>query len=129
MTKEEFKNRTGVQVDDYEWYAINETYNYSEVDKDTFCKFWCKMNANRVSNARLAAKSKKSADEIINKLNLVYMRYSSTCDNALEKLTPRDKEWLTDCGITVNLNWNLITLKSMILVRIEEVTDKIKGRA
>lgn len=127
MTREEFKNRTGVQVDDYEWYAINETYNYSKVDKDTFCKYWCKMNANRVSNARLVTNKNKSVDEVINKLNLIYMRYSSTCDNALGKLTPRYKEWLVDCGITVNLNWTLTTLKSMILIRIDEVKDKKVG--
>ena len=58
MTQQEFFNRTGVEVSNDEFWAINEMYNYSEVDKDEFCKLWCKMNPVRVKNAKIERKIK-----------------------------------------------------------------------
>ena len=52
MTKQEFFERTGVEVSDNEFWALHETYCFSELDKDEFCKMWCKMNARRVKNAK-----------------------------------------------------------------------------
>ena len=53
MTKQEFTNRTMVEVSNYEFDAINEVYMHSDLDKDQFCKMWCKMNATRVKNAKV----------------------------------------------------------------------------
>lgn len=59
MTQQEFFNRTGVEVGNYEFEAITEVYMNSDLDKDEFCKMWCKMNASRVKRAKL---EKKIAD-------------------------------------------------------------------
>ena len=53
MTKQEFTNRTQVEVSDIEYNAIEMVYMHSDVDKDEFCKMWCKMNANRVKAAKV----------------------------------------------------------------------------
>ena len=53
MTKQEFKNRTHVEVSDNEFEAINIVYEESDLQKDEFCKMWCKMNASRVKAARV----------------------------------------------------------------------------
>lgn len=52
MTQQEFFQRTGVQVSQLEFDAINNVYYASDFDKDEFCKFWCRMNASRVKEAR-----------------------------------------------------------------------------
>lgn len=54
MTQQEFFERTKVEVSNDEFWAINEVYNYSELDKDEFCKLWCKMNKTRVKAAKAA---------------------------------------------------------------------------
>ena len=48
MTIQEFYNRTGVEVSADEFWNIHEVYVKSELDKDEFCKMWCRMNARRV---------------------------------------------------------------------------------
>lgn len=53
MTQQEFTQRTKVEVSNDEFWAINEVYNNSEIDKDEFCKMWCKMNKSRVKNAKV----------------------------------------------------------------------------
>ena len=59
MTQQEFFNRTGVEVNNDEFWAINEVYNNSDVDKDEFCKLWCKMNPERVQKAKIERKWKE----------------------------------------------------------------------
>ena len=70
MTQQEFLNRTGVEVSNSEFWAINEVYNNSDLDKDEFCKMWCKMNQSRVKAAK--------ADRIIQQKERAYK-------NALQK--------------------------------------------
>jgi hypothetical protein len=53
MTKQEFTNRTQVEVSNSEFDMINEFYMNCECDKDEFCKMWCKMNPERVKNAKV----------------------------------------------------------------------------
>lgn len=62
MTKQEFTERTKVEVNDNEFETINAFYMDCECDKDEFCKMWCKMNPNRVSNAK-AEKKLRERDE------------------------------------------------------------------
>lgn len=52
MTQQEFESRTQVKVSINEWLAIDQIYSLSDVDKDTFCKLWCKMNPVRVKAAK-----------------------------------------------------------------------------
>ena len=54
MTQQEFFNRTRVEVSLDEFLSIHEVYNHSDLDKDEFCKLWCKMNKTRVKAAKAA---------------------------------------------------------------------------
>lgn len=63
MTQKEFFNRTGVYVSDKEWWAINEVYNYSDLDKDEFCKMWCKMNKTRVERVKGEKKQQQEREK------------------------------------------------------------------
>lgn len=69
MTQSEFTQRTKVAVDNEEFFAIHEVYVASDLDKDAFCKMWCKMNKSRVQ----AAKEKNKAAEFeAKKRNYLY---------------------------------------------------------
>lgn len=59
MTQQEFTQRTQVEVTYKEYEAIETVYMNCDLDKDEFCKMWCKMNRSRV----IAAKVKKAAQE------------------------------------------------------------------
>lgn len=52
MTQQEFFNRTKVEVSFKEYEAIEMVYMNSDLDKDTFCKMWVKMNQTRVEQAK-----------------------------------------------------------------------------
>lgn len=58
MTHAEFFNRTNVTVSSEEFDAINTVYMASDLDKDAFCKMWCKMNYKRVNDAKVQAIAK-----------------------------------------------------------------------
>lgn len=62
MTQQEFQNRVQMTVSTEEFWAINEVYNNSELDKDAFCKAWMKMNSNRVKKAAAEAKENKKKE-------------------------------------------------------------------
>lgn len=53
MTRQEFLNRTLVNVSEKEYAAIETVYMASDLEKDEFCKMWCKMNASRVKAAKV----------------------------------------------------------------------------
>ena len=76
MTQQEFFNRTGVEVSNDEFWAINEMYNNCEVDKDEFCKFWCKMNPARVNNAKIERKWKEREESYKNVLQKWYEKWN-----------------------------------------------------
>lgn len=76
MLQTEFEYRTGVRVSFDEYHSIEVVYMASDLDKDEFCKMWCKMNASRVRKAKEDAKRKEeerklkdSLIEIRNKLS------------------------------------------------------------
>lgn len=62
MTQQEFTQRTKVEVSTSEFEMLNEFYMSCECEKDEFCKMWCKMNPNRVKNAK-AERMQKAQDE------------------------------------------------------------------
>ena len=76
MTQQEFFNRTGVEVSNDEFWAINEMYNNCEVDKDEFCKLWCKMNPARVNNAKIERKWKEREESYKNVLQKWYEKWN-----------------------------------------------------
>lgn len=62
MTTKEFTERTMVEVSNDEFEAINVVYMNSDLDKDEFCKMWCKMNATRVWNAKRELKAQRERE-------------------------------------------------------------------
>ena len=65
MTRQEFETRTLVMnVSDYEFDAIHAVYMASDLDKDEFCKMWCKMNASRVARAKEEVKKAAKMEEL-----------------------------------------------------------------
>lgn len=61
MTKQEFETRTLVKVSDLEFTCIEGVYMCSDVDKDTFCKLWAKMNPTRVETAKARIEAERNA--------------------------------------------------------------------
>lgn len=64
MTTREFVERTQVNVSVDEFASIHDVYMHSDLDKDEFCKMWCKMNQSRVKKAIQAKKEAARFDEI-----------------------------------------------------------------
>lgn len=61
----EFIERVGMEVSSSEFEIINNMYMLADVDKDTFCKLWTKMNFARIKTAKeQKAKEAKEAKAI-----------------------------------------------------------------
>lgn len=52
MMYNEFVERVGMEVSSSEFEIINNMYMLADVDKDTFCKLWAKMNFARIKTAK-----------------------------------------------------------------------------
>ena len=75
MTKQEFEERVEMSVSDNEFDAINIVYMSSDVDKDEFCRLWCKMNYRRVKEALWAAREEKKRQSLRAKINGIYEQF------------------------------------------------------
>ena len=84
MTQQEFTQRVKVEVSDIEYNAIEMVYMHSDVDKDEFCKMWCKMNANRVKNAKVERMLKAKDEAYRDALHKFYTKN----DDVNEFMTP-----------------------------------------
>ena len=84
MTQQEFFNRTGVEVSNKEFEAINEVYMNSDLDKDEFCKMWVKMNKTRVQNANVERMIKAKDEAYRDALHKFYTKN----DDVNEFMTP-----------------------------------------
>lgn len=60
----EFINRTGVTVTTEEYATIEANYMACDLDKDAFCRAWCRVNRARVNAAKVAAKRAAVIDRI-----------------------------------------------------------------
>ena len=107
MTRIEFEDRTLVtNVSEHEFEAIHAVYMASDLDKDEFCKMWCKMNASRVARAKEQAKKaqeiaqlKDQVAEINSKRNLPTFDWRKS---ATDNLTNREIGILARAGIQVS---------------------------
>ena len=63
MLQREFEERTGVSVTTDEYLAIETVYMASDLDKDEFCKMWCKMNSSRIKAAKKVLAEKKAKEK------------------------------------------------------------------
>ena len=64
MLQSEFTERTKVQVSSEEFEAINEVYMHCDLDKDSFCSLWCKMNRSRVEAAKAEIQHQKRLEKL-----------------------------------------------------------------
>ena len=87
MTQIEFFNRTGVEVSPKEFQSIHEVYCDSDLDKDSFCKMWVKMNASRVAKAKADAQAKAQELAQHDFIWDLIMQYGSisTCSDEMHK--------------------------------------------
>lgn len=105
MTQKEFESRA-IEVSAKEFEAINEVYMNSEVDKDEFCKIWCKMNQKRVKAYKEAKKNAEIEAENKHKVADLYwtLFYNTKIDERFsmmgsEVLSKASKKFLESLGI------------------------------
>lgn len=131
MTKQEFIQRAIVKVSDDEFNAINTVYMASDVDKDTFCAMWRKMNSSRVKQAKAAAKRvgelRKMIDKLLNVANMIerltweernIQFMSNFTNNAIDSL-------LETNGIDIFFK-QPASVRAEIMARIDAYNNEIK---
>ena len=103
MTIQEFQSRTQVSVDVSEFESITTVYMQSDVDKDTFCKMWCKMNATRVMAAKEQAKKQQTIDKVFSMVmtNREWTDVEQYNDIAVAVLSSKDKALIESIGISL----------------------------
>lgn len=103
MTIQEFQSRTQVSVDVSEFESITMVYMQSDVDKDTFCKMWRKMNATRVMAAKGKAKKQQTIDKVFSMVmtNPEWTDVEHYNDIAVTVLSSKDKALIELIGISL----------------------------
>lgn len=103
MTIQEFQSRTQVSVDVSEFESITTVYMQSDVDKDTFCKMWRKMNATRVMAAKGQAKKQQTIDKVLSMVmtNPEWTNVEHYNDIAVAVLSSKDKALIELIGISL----------------------------
>ena len=103
MTIQEFQSRTQVSVDVSEFESITTVYMQSDVDKDTFCKMWCKMNATRVMAEKEQAKKQQTIDKVFSMVmsNPEWTDVEHYNDIAVAILSSKDKALIESIGISL----------------------------
>ena len=103
MTIQEFQSRTQVSVDVSEFESITTVYMQSDVDKDTFCKMWRKMNATRVMDAKGQAKKQQTIDKVFSMVmtNPEWTDVEQYNDIAVAVLSSKDKALIESIGISL----------------------------
>lgn len=100
MTQQEFTNRTSVKVNEDEYRAIEVVYLASDLEKDDFCRMWCKMNAKRVATAKrmqkIEAEKQEKKDRIFDLLNRLDLNFFRMVEDVLGK---RDLKFINSLGI------------------------------
>ena len=103
MTIQEFQSRRQVSVDVSEFESITTVYMQSDVDKDTFCKIWRKMNATRVMAAKGQAKKQQTIDKVFSMVmtNPEWTDVEHYNDIAVAVLSSKDKALIESIGISL----------------------------
>ena len=103
MTIQEFQSRTQVSVDVSEFESITTVYMQSDVDKDTFCKMWRKMNATRVMAAKEQVKKQQTIDKVFSMViaNPEWTDVEHYNDIAVAVLSGKDKALIESIGISL----------------------------
>lgn len=101
MTQHEFETRTKVNVTSSEFEIINQFYMSCEADKDEFCRAWVKLNPQRVSEAKEAARAAVENEARRDMAWEIYLRLVSTNipTDAAGLLTGKQSQFLRDNDI------------------------------
>lgn len=82
MMYNEFIERVGMEVSSSEFEIINNMYMLADVDKDTFCKLWVKMNFNRVATYKAKKAKEEKQHKVWGDLHEVLSKYQNKLDNS-----------------------------------------------
>lgn len=77
MMYNEFVERVGMEVSSSEFEIINNMYMLADVDKDTFCKLWAKMNFARIKTAKEQKAKEEKEVKAIEYITKVYNKLST----------------------------------------------------
>lgn len=78
----EFIERVGMEVSSSEFEIINNMYMLADVDKDTFCKLWVKMNFNRVATYKAKKAKEEKQHKVWGDLHEVLSKYQNKLSNS-----------------------------------------------
>ncbi len=129
MLQSEFKERTGVEVTSKEFDAIHIVYMESDLDKDEFCKTWCKMNASRVSKAKELAKSKEEERKLKDSLIEIRNKLSSEVINGgnlpltIAYLSDKELTLLEKVGIEIQISKKEMVEYGYPFQRFHDISD------
>ena len=103
MTIQEFQSRTQVRVNAAEFESINNVYMNADVDKDVFCKMWCKMNASRVKAAKKEIKKQQTIDKVLSMMmvNPEWSDVEHYNTIAVSALTEKEQNLLESIGVSL----------------------------
>ena len=103
MTIQEFQSRTQVRVNAAEFESINNVYMNADVDKDVFCKMWCKMNASRVKAAKKEIKKQQTIDKVLSMMmvNPEWSDVEHYNTIAVSVLSEKEQNLLESIGISL----------------------------
>lgn len=126
MTQQEFETRA-IPVTSKEFESINEVYMNSELDKDAFCKAWCKMNNSRVKAYKENKKNKEIEANNKSKVADLYwtLLYNTKVDerfslNADKVLSKASKKFLDSLEIdTENITVSNMMYKMAVYAGIQ----------
>lgn len=124
MTQQEFTKRTKVEVNTNEFEAIHVVYMASDLDKDEFCKVWCKMNKSRVEKARadrmLLARTYAYQDALYKFYVKNNTLESYTTPISYSKITEFEIRALSFAGIVVADEYGTVKFMSQVCYEIGE---------
>ena len=81
MLIQEFVDRTGYIPTEKEWEYVNAAYMDCEVDKDTFCRCWCKCNPSKVGTFFKACKEQERLSSVFDNVVRFVVRCKKTRDD------------------------------------------------
>lgn len=131
MLHSEFTTLTGIQVSAEEFEAINAVYMNADedVDKQTFCKMWCKLNTKRIKAYKAEQKRKEQEYEIKERMLAIKNKLNHMDNwtvNAVDILSVKEQKLLLDNDINLkewSYRWNAFVFSSSCSVALD-ITDK-----
>lgn len=135
MTQKEFTERTKVEVSAEEFEVINTMYMGSSLDKDAWCKQWCKLNDLRVANAKAEMKAKAKAEalrdkvfDILDTLRCYAAKsWQNWSDLTSNHITMKQVELLESIGIKVVVDIDGWVHSASISTTVQEVEKWLKA--